>query len=527
MAVVGNGRSGMETTVRHRVAPAADPAADLHGLTAHLAALSPTGGRFRVQVITPHGSSRGDYHVECAVNYGKLTVTYWGPNGSACWRVERYAWQGTALRLDVSRRVGAECGQLIITSPDEALPEAFPTPDMTRWKACVRTWLNRNLPSGARITSLRQWRHPSPVAGWQAQSGNATWLVFTTTDPTALRRLLGDALYALDTLPAATHLWLLLPPASRVELLLFLSLLHVPQVRLYEAAPDWSAVHPVAPGHQLPLITEPVRLWRYRPPTPAELQHLRQWFGDTLDTHCEVVPAGANALSVRWYGLECARLQRRAVAEEEAAGRTPSALRFGLTTLGQPSRPLTTRNRADFHALLETLSRYRTPTAQEVGHPLYRAHPERWLDVAVRRQLHLIDEALDSAHIRVQAPHFSRDTLGLADFVTLTRTGRLAVVELKADADADFIWQGLTYWLRAVHHWENGDFLRRGYFAGAPLDRHTLPHLYLLAPTLRFHPAVRAVARRLRADVPVTLLGINERWRQSLRVVFRECFGDF
>jgi hypothetical protein len=104
MAVVGNGRSGMETTVRHRVAPAADPAADLHGLTAHLAALSPTGGRFRVQVITPHGSSRGDYHVECAVNYGKLTVTYWGPNGSACWRVERYARHGTALRLDVSRR---------------------------------------------------------------------------------------------------------------------------------------------------------------------------------------------------------------------------------------------------------------------------------------------------------------------------------------------------------------------------------------------------------------------------------------
>jgi hypothetical protein len=520
----------METTVRHRVAPAADPAADLHGLTAHLAALSPTGGRFRVQVITPHGSSRGDYHVECAVNYGKLTVTYWGPNGSACWRVERYARHGTALRLDVSRRVGAERGQLIITSPDEAPdeapPEAFPTPDMTRWKACVRTWLNRNLPAGVRITSLRQWRHPSPVAGWQAQSGNATWLVFTTTDPTALRQLLGNAMQALDTLPATTYLWLLLPPASRVELLPFLSLLHVPQVRLYEAAPDWSAVHPVAPDHQLPLITEPIRLWRYKPPTPSELDDLRQWFGDALDVHCEVVPAGANALSVRWYGLECARLQRRVASEEKAAGRTTPALRFGLMTLGQPSRPLTARNQADFHALLEMLNRYRTPTAREVGHPLYRAHPERWLDVAVRRQLHLIDEALDSAHIRVQAPHFSRDTLGLADFVTLTRTGRLAVVELKADADADFIWQGLTYWLRAVHHWQNGDFLRRGYFAGAQPDRCALPHLYLLAPTLRFHRTVRAVARRLRTGLPVTLLGVNERWRQSLRVVFRECFGD-
>ncbi len=530
MAVVGNGRSGMETTVRHRVAPAADPAADLHALTAHLAALSPTGGRLRVQAITPQGSSSGDYHVECAVSYGKLTVTYWGPSGSACWRVERYARHGTALRLDVSRRVGAECGQLIITSPDEApdeaLPEAFPPPDMTRWKACVRTWLSRSLPAGARITSLRQWRHPSPVMGWQAQSGNTVWLVFTTTDPTATRQLLGNALHALDTLPAATHLWLLLPPASRTALLPFLSLLHAPQVTLYEAAPDWSAVHPLAPGHQLPLITEPIRLWRYQPPTPAELQYLRQWFGDALDTHCEVVPVGTNTLSIRWYGLECARLQRRAVAEGKAARRITPAMRFGLTTLGQPSRPLTDRNRADFHALLETLGRYRTPATREVGHPLCHAHPERWLDVAVRRQLHIIDEALDPVHVRVQAPHFSRDTLGLADFVTLTRAGRLAVVELKADADADFIWQGLTYWLRAVHHWQNGDFLRRGYFAGAQPDRHTLPRLYLLAPTLRFHRTVRAVARRLRADLPVTLVGVNERWRQSLRVVFRECFGD-
>ncbi len=526
MAVVGNVRSGMQTTVRHRVAPVTDPVADLHALTAHLATLSPMGGRLRVQAITPQGSSGGDYHVECAVSYGKLTVTYWGPNGSACWRVERYARQGTALRLDVSRRVGAEHGQLIITCPSEALPDAFPTPDMTRWKACVRTWLNRSLPAGARITSLRQQRYPSPVAGWQAQSGNTIWLVFTTTDPTAMRQLLGNAMHALDTLPAATYLWLLLPPAGRTALLPFLSLLHVPHVTLYEAAPDWSAVHPVAPGHQLPLITEPVRLWRYKPPTPAELDNLRQWFGDALDAHCEVVPAGANALSIRWYGLECARLQRRAAAEEKAAGRTTSGLRFGLTTLGQPSRLLTARNRADFHALLEHLGRYRTPATREVGHPLYRAHPERWLEVVVRRQLHLIDEALDPTHIRVQAPHFSRDALGLADFVTLTRAGRLAVVELKADADADFIWQGLTYWLRAVHHWRQGDFLRRGYFAGAQPDRHTLPHLYLLAPTLRFHRTVHAVARRLRADLPVTLVGVNERWRQSLRVVFRECFGD-
>lgn len=509
---------------------AADLAAALHELMAHLAALSPMGGRLHVQVVTAQGSGEGDYHVDFTITYGKLTVTYWGTDRSACWRVERYERRGAALQLDVSRRVGTERGRLIITAPDATRPDVFPTPDMAEWKARVRTWLNRVLPVGSRLTSLFRQRQSSPIAGWQAQRGDITWLIFTTTEAAALRRLLGDALRALNALPAATQLWLVLPPTGQTDLSPFLALLNVPQVRLYEATPDWSAVHPVAPGHQLPLITEPVRQWRYKPPTADELDYLRRWFGKALDAHCEVVPVGTTTLSIRWYGLECARLQRRTASdgktiEDKAGGRAPSALRFGLTTLGQPSRPLTVRNESDFYALLEQLNRYRTPTAREVGHSLYRAYPERWLEAVVRRHLRVIDDGLEPAHIRVQAPHFSRDAVGLADFVTLNRTGRLAVVELKADADADFIWQGLTYWLRAVHHWQRGDFVRRGYFAGIPHDPRTLPHLYLLAPTLRFHPTVRAVARRLRADVPVTLVGVNERWRQSLRVVFRECFG--
>ncbi|MGQ9896071.1 MAG: hypothetical protein ACUVR8_00710 [Acidobacteriota bacterium] len=521
----------MQTTTGNPTLRAANLAADEQALAAHLATLSPPGRQLRVQIITPRGSSIGDYYVEIGINYRKLTVTYWGPTCSACWRVERYIRRGNMLRLDVSRRVGTERAQLIITAPDgtrdEAAPDVFPAPNLSQWKARVRAWLRQNLPACSRIVSLPQRRHPSPIAGWKAQSNDATWLVFTTTELAALRRLLGDALRALDTQPA-THLWLLLPPTGQASLSPFLSLLNAPQLTLYEAAPNWLSIQPVVPGYQLPLITEPVRRWRYEPPTPAELGDLRRWFGDALETHCEVVPLGTSVLSVRWYGLECARLRRRVAATKAATKEVwPAlpALSFGLTTLGQSSRPLTGQNQADFYALLENLARYRTPTARDIDHPLYRAHPERWLEAVVRRWLHVIDEALDPSHIRVQVPHFSREALGLADFVTLTRTGRLAVVELKADADPDFIWQGLTYWLRAVHHWQQGDFFRRGYFAGAQPDHQTLPQLYLLAPTLRFHSTVRAVTRRLRADIPVTLVGVNEQWRRSLRVVFRERLG--
>ncbi|MFQ3638968.1 MAG: hypothetical protein SNJ62_03040, partial [Chloracidobacterium sp.] len=392
-------------------------------------------------------------------------------------------------------------------------------PDATQWRQFVRNWLPRLLPPGALVKRVRQ--RPGPVVGWQASHTDATWLILTTSHPDelAVRQLLGQALQALGMLPTATCLCLVLPPGAFTQAAPFLSLLTLPQLRLYEATADWSSLRQAAVGHQLPLVTEPIRRWQHIPPTEAELDELRTWFGDALASHCEVVPVGTSILSVRWYGLACARL-RRATPES----RSP-ALRFGLTTLGEPERPLTSRNRADFQALLAALARYRSPAAREVHHPLYRAHPERWLDVVIRRNLPVVDDALEPAHIWGQSPHFGRDAVGLADFVTLTRGGQLAVVELKAVADPDLIWQGLTYWLHAVHHWRQGDFVRRGYFTTAQLDRRALPRLYLIAPTLRFHPVVRAVARRLNQTVPLTLIGINERWRRSLRVAFREDFG--
>ena len=51
----------------------------------------------------------------------------------------------------------------------------------------------------------------------------------------------------------------------------------------------------------------------------------------------------------------------------------------------------------------------------------------------------------------------------MAEVLTVTRQGRLAVVELKADEDIHLPLQGLDYWSRVAWHHSRGEFQRYGY----------------------------------------------------------------
>ncbi len=46
----------------------------------------------------------------------------------------------------------------------------------------------------------------------------------------------------------------------------------------------------------------------------------------------------------------------------------------------------------------------------------------------------------------------------MIDVLTLTREGRLAVIELKADEDIHLPLQGIDYWSRVVWHQERNEF---------------------------------------------------------------------
>lgn len=223
------------------------------------------------------------------------------------------------------------------------------------------------------------------------------------------------------------------------------------------------------------------------------------------------------------------------------------------------------------------------------GDPLFRAAPERWLESVLRENLAPLTRSLAPApgtstvpmvqrfaneddpdtrgnrldgtghdragwpvmpdrHDRViprfdprfgytQVPAIAgASDRGMLDLLGMTADRRLAVIELKASDDLQLALQGLDYWIRVRHHHaqavdpESGlptplnDLQRHGYFREVELSPLP-PRLYLVAPALHIHPATETILRYVSPRVEWTLLALDERWRQEVRVVWRRSGG--
>jgi hypothetical protein len=109
----------------------------------------------------------------------------------------------------------------------------------------------------------------------------------------------------------------------------------------------------------------------------------------------------------------------------------------------------------------------------------------------------------------------------MIDLLTVTRDGRLVVVELKAQEDLHLPLQGLDYWARVRWHHERREFQKFGYFSGCELSEKP-PILLLVSPALHLHPSTDTLLRFLNPEIEWKLLGIDERWRWGVKVVFRK-----
>jgi hypothetical protein len=143
----------------------------------------------------------------------------------------------------------------------------------------------------------------------------------------------------------------------------------------------------------------------------------------------------------------------------------------------------------------------------------------RILDIKVN--VSALDSRLDPACVYSQVPAFSASDRAMIDVLALTRERRLAVVELKADEDIHLPLQGLDYWARVEWHRARGEFQKFGYFPGIEIAP-TPPLLLLVAPSLRVHPATDALLRYIAPEIECELVGIGEKWREGIQVVFRK-----
>ncbi len=234
----------------------------------------------------------------------------------------------------------------------------------------------------------------------------------------------------------------------------------------------------------------------------------------SLLPECEVAVLSTAEVAFRWRGLEFARA--RWAHQADSLGSRQEIV-FGI---GAEERLLEERTAVEFSELIRALHAARGP--QAARHlPLWRLHPERWLESLVVHDITAVDERFDSNCLYSQVPAFSASDRAMLDVLTVTRERRLAVVELKADEDIHLPLQGLDYWSRVQWHHARGEFQRYGYFPErdpSPQD----PLLFLVAPTLHIHPATDTILRYVSPDIDWTLVGIDERWRDGVRVIFRK-----
>jgi hypothetical protein len=258
---------------------------------------------------------------------------------------------------------------------------------------------------------------------------------------------------------------------------------------------------------------------------PAALER----FGESIEKirsilpNCEVAVLSAAEIAFRWRGLEFARARMGAEAE---TFRSRQEIVFGV---GAEERILDHCNWTFFVELLSAVRDTRHPYGPR-HHALFRMHSERWLESLVVRDISLIDESLcfGEKQLKIvysQMPAFSAADRAMIDVLTATRDGRLAVVELKADEDIHLPLQGLDYWSRAAWHHARGEFSRFGYFPGRELSAEK-PLLFLVAPALHVHPATDVLLRYLSPEIEWELVGIDESWREAVKVVFRKRAKD-
>jgi hypothetical protein len=247
------------------------------------------------------------------------------------------------------------------------------------------------------------------------------------------------------------------------------------------------------------------------------IDHLRSLLPADLLPATEVRARSATEVGFSLHGLEYACV-RHGLAPGSFARH--DAIYFGAG----PSETLLDETTEDlFLDLIDRLFRSRSPRGL-ARDALYRLQPERWLESMLRRDLSLLGSEFagpETAPVYSQVPAFASASRTLLDLLTVTRQGRLAILELKADDDLHLPLQALDYWsrVRALHR--AGEIVRRGYFPGVELSPED-PLLFLVAPALHMHPANETILRHLSPGVPWQFLAVDERWRTECRVVLRK-----
>jgi hypothetical protein len=463
--------------------------------------------------------------LDISVSHGRLIFTSWSEKGSRSWKIFSWEWSGEKLTLQASRRMGAE-RPLIELVPRASASAIALTVRAARQARCEQlAQLATSIQAGAKVERaklspgarrgqpgryariiLRQKHQRIAVTGSVAASKasdvdaflSAALLWFTRTSERARP-------------PYIQQLWLIVendlvkPTLQRIALLRE-SLKEA--IAVYEVDEELTALESMA-------VLTREELWKRRttrfPPAPlAETTETARRLLALAPEAIDVVSA-RHGETLRYFGLPFARVR-------EVMG--SDRVWFGLE--GSRRRMLEQKTETEFASLISDLMDHRSANSVDHQNALYRNAGEAWLESLLRRDITRLDPGLVIAPLHAQFRIARSGVAGVrpVDLLALRQDGRLAVIELKVSEAREHVLQAADYWQRVEVHRRRGHITRAKLFAERKI-RNEPPLIYLVAPTLRVHPALNTLARSIAPDIEIYRFDINEDWRAGVRVMRR------
>ena len=512
-----------------------------------------------------------------SIAHRRLIFSSWTETGSRSWRVKAWNWTGEKLLLEASRRMGAEVAKLelvprasakaivaSITAARQARCEKLAQIVAETFEDVGGMWgLDRNdLHTEPKIPNPRLPRvdsselHPKPNPQPPEPHRLKSMLLSAKIERAVLspgmrrdqpgryarivlrlprERLAVTATVArsdarnVDSLFSSALLWfnrlLSRPQRPPIEKLLLVTdqttleaarQRHVllrdslrQRIELWEIDDDWEQTHPVRAIERKALWKK--RLTRFSPVTEAETGELAKQIVSQASDAIDIVNS-RHGQTLRYHGLPFARL-RRVMSSDRVW--------FGIE--GSRRRALDEYHERDWAKLFADLQTYRHEACRDRRHWLYRAAGEAWLESMLRRDITKLDPGLIIAplHAQFRTSHGGPTGARPIDLLALRHDGRLVVIELKVNEDREHVFQGVDYWRRVEAHRRRGHISSTKLFGEREISDES-PLVYLVAPTLRFHPSFRTLAKMIAPDIEVYRFDINEDWRAGVRVVRRE-----
>lgn len=456
------------------------------------------------------------------IEFGKLIFSAWNSAKSFSRRVEDLAYRDRDRFGIFVRKPGGRETSTLEFRELRAQPIVNRAAGRTGFRRQLTALLERDYRGWkfARVGNRSDREHS--FSAWytrgMATQGRSAWAFLGLSEEegtAAADNVLAFGLIWLDWLRsqadriAITHLKLFLPPAAIAVVAHRAAYLNPRALNLeiYE----WRAGQPsstlvdlrdygnvetrLAPRRQAELLKE----------SHARLLH--DMLGD-LSAGIDVVPdSGGTFSSLRIAGLEVARIE----------GQLAPRIYFGLEG---SVRRWDESCQDEFLDFLNEVRRIRCAASPDPQHQFYRLQSERWLESLLFQDVTRLDPAPSPEHVYPQVPAFSGSDRGVIDLLTMTRRGRLAVVELKVQEEINLPLQGLDYWLRVNWLGTRNQFQEFGYFQDCELSA-AAPLLYLVSPAFRFHSTTEKLLRYFNRKIEVILIGINDSWRREIKVLFR------